>query len=71
MKKIKLETEKKSKYQLDRHLISKLGNSLYLNPNVESVIMHIHFKDGSSIGFKKDEEEDEFEDIIDHRTKGD
>jgi len=47
--------------KISRKLISKFGESIYHCPDVESVIIKVNFKDGSSIGFRRDECEDDFD----------
>ena len=46
---------------IDKKFISKLGRFIYRSPNVDSVLIRIHFKDGSHLGFARDEDEDDFE----------
>ena len=62
VKNIKVEGYVKSR--LERELISKFGNAVYQCPDVKSVSMRINFKDGSSLGFRKDEEEDDFDNML-------
>jgi len=50
--------------KVDRDVVSKFGESIYHCPEVESVFVRVHFKDGSSIGFRRDEQEDEFDEIL-------
>jgi len=47
--------------KVSRKLIAKFGESIYHCNEVESVFIKVNFKDGSSIGFKRDEGEDDFE----------
>jgi hypothetical protein len=49
-------TENLNVMNLDRELISKFGNAVFLCPETVSVIMRVDFKDGSSVGFQKDKE---------------
>jgi len=57
MKIIKLQ---KKNPKLNRRHISKIGESIYHNPDVNSIFIRINFKDGSSISFRRDEEDDDF-----------
>jgi hypothetical protein len=50
--------------KVTRKLISKFGESIYHYPEVKSVFIRVNFKDGSTIGFKRDEEEDTFDELI-------
>jgi len=59
MKKLNLGPKEVMKSRLDRNIISTFGNSIYLCPEVESIRINVRFKDGSSIGFNKDEDLDD------------
>jgi hypothetical protein len=61
MKIVKLQ---KGDSKVSRKIISKFGESVYHYPDVKSVFIKINFKDGSNIGFKRDEEEDTFDEIV-------
>jgi len=58
MKKLNIEAGDIVKSKLNRSLVSAFGNSIYLCPEVESIRIKVKFKDGSSIGFNKDEDLD-------------
>lgn len=60
IKKIKIQEQSK----LDRKLISSLGNSIYNCLDVSLVQMKIKFKDGSSVGFFRSEEDDTVEELL-------
>ena len=60
MKTLKLE-KGATKSKVNRQLLSRFGQALYIDPNVNGVFMRVGFKDGSSISFRRDEEEDEIE----------
>ena len=49
---------------VDRKIISKFGEAIYSCPEIRSVFIKVSFKDGSSIGFKRDEDEDDFQDFF-------
>jgi hypothetical protein len=59
MKNIRIE-KSDNKFNIDRELVSRIGKSLYLDPQVFSVHIGVRFKDGSNLSFKKDEEDDDF-----------
>ena len=61
MKTIKLEKEDS---KVTRKLITKFGESVYSCSEVSSVFVRVNFKDGSSIAFKRDEETDDFDRIM-------
>lgn len=65
MKIVKLEKEDS---KISRKVISQFGENVYSCPDVKSVLIKINFKDGSTLGFRRDEYEDEIKDIIE-RTK--
>ena len=48
-------------YAISMSLDGKFGEAIYHCPEVSSVFIKINFKDGSSIGFRRDEGEDDFE----------
>ena len=50
--------------EVTRELITQFGESLYHYPEVKSVFVKVNFKDGSNVGFKRDEEEDTYDEII-------
>jgi len=61
MKTIKLTKEH---HKIDRDLIKSFGEIVYACEDVKSVLVKISFRDGSNVGFKRCEEEDEFESLI-------
>ena len=54
---------KEGESKISRKHISKFGETIYYNPDVKSVFIKVCFKDGSSISFDRDEDEDELETI--------
>jgi hypothetical protein len=44
---------------IDREFVSKIGNFLYSQKDIEAVGMKIAFKDGSILVFDKDEDEED------------
>lgn len=44
--------------KLNRDLITRFGSSVYLCPEVNKVSIKVSFRDGSSINFKRNDEED-------------
>jgi len=62
MKIYKFDKTKNSK--VDRKIISNFGEAVYGCPEIRSVFIKVNFKDGSSIGFKRDEDEDDFQDFF-------
>ena len=69
MTKIVRMAEEKKKV-VSRELIQKFGNAIYRDPAVESVFIKVYFKDGSLIGFKRDEEEDDVQSYLEDKKKG-
>lgn len=61
MKIIKIE---KGDSKVTRKLITKFGESVYHDDNIRGVMIKVFFKDGSSIGFRRDEDEDTLEEIF-------
>jgi hypothetical protein len=57
MKTLKVNPEES---RLSREAISRVGEAIYMDSQVEEVIMKVKFKDGSAISFVKDEGEDDF-----------
>ena len=62
MKIYKVDKNKNSK--VDRKVISNFGEALYRCPEIRSVFIKVNFKDGSNIGFRRDEDEDDFQDFF-------
>ena len=52
---------KEEEQKVSRKVISKFGEAIYHCPEVSSVFIKVNFKDGSSIGFRRDENEDDFD----------
>jgi len=50
--------------KVTRKLITKFGEMVYGYSEVVSVGIKVDFKDGSSIAFRRDEEEDSFDRMI-------
>jgi hypothetical protein len=50
--------------EITRELISSFGNRIYQNDEIRKVLVRVFFKDGSELGFNRDEEEDEFEELF-------
>jgi len=50
-------------------LISKFGQALYSCPEVKAVILRVDFKDGSTICFERDEDDDDLERITRRRME--
>jgi hypothetical protein len=62
MKIYKLDKAKNSK--VTRKLIANFGETIYDCPEIRSVFIRVSFKDGSNIGFRRDEDEDDFQDFF-------
>ena len=56
---------KEGESKINRKHISKFGETIYYNQDVKSVFIKVCFKDGSSISFDRDEDEDEWESMED------
>ncbi|MEK6859726.1 MAG: hypothetical protein AABX54_02825 [Nanoarchaeota archaeon] len=56
--------DKSKNSTVDRKIISKFGEAIYSCPEIRSVFIKVNFNDGSSIGFKRDEDEDDFQDFF-------
>lgn len=61
MKIVKIEKEDP---RISRKMISQFGASIYNYPEVRSILIKVNFKDGSTLGFKRDEDDDEIKDLI-------
>lgn len=61
MKIVKIKEKEGSR--ITRKLISNFGESIYYHPEIKSVFIKVNFENGSSISFKRDEIEDEWEAI--------
>lgn len=57
--------DKAKNSKVDRKIISNFGEAVYQCPEIRSVFIKVNFKDGSNIGFRRDEDEDEFQDFFD------
>lgn len=72
MKTVQLEYEEKplgrrpKKIKVDNRMISKLGNAVYYMDEVKAVKVQVHLKNGTSISFKRSENEDVFNHIRSH-----
>jgi len=55
MKIVKIEEKSSS---VNRKIVSNFGKTIYQCPEVKAVFIKVAFKDGSSIGFSKDEDDD-------------
>lgn len=53
-----------SKAKVTREMVSKFGEAIYRSPEVEKVFIKVRFSDGSSITFKREQLEDEFENLM-------
>lgn len=62
MKIYKFNKNKNSK--ISRKIVSNFGEAVYSCPEIKSVFIKINFKDGTSIGFKRDEEEDDVQEFF-------
>jgi len=51
-------------YSVSKELISKFGEMVYHAEGVESVCIEVDFKDGSNLGFRRDEGRDTVEGIF-------
>lgn len=58
---------KKEKATITREVVSKVGETMYHSPDVTSIEIAIKFKDGSSIGFKREESDDDFKRIMEDK----
>ena len=56
---VRVKEEKKR--GISRILVQRFGESVYRSEGVKSIIINIRFQDGSNIGFKRDEGEDDCE----------
>lgn len=55
---------KPGKETINRKLISSFGEKVYHSEGVSRIFIKVYFEDGSSIGFKRDMDEDEYEEIL-------
>lgn len=56
MKTVKLNPEEQ---KINRELIAKIGETIYQSPGIDSVLIKVSFKDGTTVEFKRKELEDE------------
>jgi hypothetical protein len=49
--------------RLDHKLLGKIGRVLYSFEDSKEVLLHVRLKDGSSISYKRSEDDDEYEDL--------
>lgn len=47
--------------KIDRQVVRKFGEAVYQVEDVESVSIKVDFKDGSTLGFKRHERQDNFD----------
>jgi hypothetical protein len=69
MKIFKFDKTKNSK--IDRKIVTSFGEAVYSCPEIRSVFIKVLFKDGSNIGFKRDEDEDDFQDFFERLEERD
>jgi len=50
-----------AKTKVKREMISKFGESIYHSDGVDEVFIKVKFKDGSSIGYERCEDDDDVE----------
>ena len=62
MKIVKIDKETS---KVSRKVLANFGEALYHCEDVESVLMRVKFKDGTSISFRRDEDDDDFQRLID------
>ena len=55
---------------ISRELIQKFGDAIYQKGGVGAVFVKVYFKDGSHIGFKRNEEEDDVESYFEDKKDG-
>jgi hypothetical protein len=67
MKIVRLKKAVKSK--VTRRFVSRVGETIYHSPDVRAIFIKVDFKDGSAISFRRDEDEDTFDSIIDEELK--
>ncbi|MEM0465891.1 MAG: hypothetical protein QXW97_04305 [Candidatus Pacearchaeota archaeon] len=67
MKIVRLKKEVKSK--VSRRFVSKVGEAIYHSPDVRAIFIKVDFKDGSAISFRRDEDEDTFDSIIEDEMR--
>ena len=61
MKIVKLKKDGGSS-KISRKLVSSFGENIYHSPDIQAVSIKVEFKDGSTIGFYRDESLDKWED---------
>jgi len=54
----------KKETKVTNQMISKIGETLYHNEGINSVQIKINFQDGTVVGYKKMQEEDDWEDFF-------
>jgi hypothetical protein len=69
MKIFKVEKTKKSK--VTRKIVTNFGEAIYQCPEIRSVVIKVNFKDGSSIAFNRDEDEDDFKSFFEGNLEED
>ena len=58
---VKILKIKGKEYSVSKEMISKFGEIVYHSKGVDSVFIKVNFSDGSNIGFRRSEGEDEME----------
>jgi hypothetical protein len=53
-----------NKAKVTREIISKFGETVYRTPDVEKVFIKVSFNDGSAISFRREQLEDEFDNLM-------
>ena len=59
----------KEKGKITRELISAMGHRIYQHEDIKGIKIKAIFKDGSEIGFFKDENKDDFEIMLEDGDK--
>jgi len=59
-----IDLKKRGTSKVTREHLSNFGEMVYQDAEVRSMSMKVHFKDGTNIGFNRDEEIDEFDTLI-------
>ncbi len=66
-----LNLEKIKNSRVNRKLIANFGESVYSCPEIRSVFIKVNFKDGSNIGFRRDEDEDALQNFLEEENRQD
>jgi len=54
----------KKRTRITNHIISRIGETLYHDEGVRSIQIKISFKDGSVAGYRRVEDDDDFEEFF-------